>query len=279
MHFDLANGKICLTKTDCAGVIWTLDNPCTSNQGKWTDQSFLIVRCTFWHERVTSKVYMRTQIAVTFTNWVALNLLFDGLCLWKCARFQRIKGFAKMIRQDNSRKIHMFSGGRTLWSDLWSMIDERLTDHEGAIIRRSWEQGRGKWTSAIHDLGQCLHLINCPCGGRSGGWSLFLSLALCVSASFHQRDRYSNVLHLNSNWVWSKHRFYCYGRHQMHRRWLIWCLQSTGWFLLYRASQKKLLSEWWWSHCAKAQSPEAGTPCVWKLFWSFLNTTKQIKSA
>ena len=81
MHFDLANGKICLTKTDCAGVIWTLDNPCTSNQGKWTDQSFLIVRCTFWHERVTSKVYMRTQIAVTFTNWVALNLLFDGLCL------------------------------------------------------------------------------------------------------------------------------------------------------------------------------------------------------
>ena len=24
MHFDLANGKICLTKTDCAGVIWRI---------------------------------------------------------------------------------------------------------------------------------------------------------------------------------------------------------------------------------------------------------------
>ena len=58
-----------------------MENSCTANQGKWTDQSFSIVRCTFWHARVPSEGYMQTQIALTFTNWVALNFLLDGLCI------------------------------------------------------------------------------------------------------------------------------------------------------------------------------------------------------
>ena len=41
-------------------------------------------------------------------------------------------------------------------------------------------------------------------------------------------------------------------------------------------SQKNALSEYCWSHSAVAQSPFAGTPCVWRLtFWSFLTKTKQ----
>ena len=39
---------------------------------------------------------------------------------------------------------------------------------------------------------------------------------------------------------------------------------------------KNALSECCWSHSAVAQSPFAGTPCVWKLiFWSFVTKTKQ----
>ena len=52
-----------------------------------------------------------------------------------------------------------------------------------------------------------------------------------------------------------------------------WCIVMI---LNYRVSQKNALSECCWSHSALAQSPFAGTPCVWRLiFWSFLTKTKQ----
>ena len=79
MHFDLANGKICLTKTDCAGVIWRILVLLIKANGPINHSQLFVA--LFWHARVPSEGYMQTQIALTFTNWVALNFLLDGLCI------------------------------------------------------------------------------------------------------------------------------------------------------------------------------------------------------
>ena len=48
------------------------------------------------------------------------------------------------------------------------------------------------------------------------------------------------------------------------------------WKWLLQGIPKNALLECCWSHSALAQSPFAGTPCVWRLiFWSFLTKTKQ----
>ena len=39
---------------------------------------------------------------------------------------------------------------------------------------------------------------------------------------------------------------------------------------VYRVSQKKWLIEWCWSHGAQAQSPVAGNPWAWKMFFGRL---------
>ena len=44
--------------------------------------------------------------------------------------------------------------------------------------------------------------------------------------------------------------------------------------MIIQGVPKNALSECCWSHSALAQSPFAGTPCVWRLiFWSFLTKT------
>ena len=44
----------------------------------------------------------------------------------------------------------------------------------------------------------------------------------------------------------------------------------------YRVFRKKLITECYWGHSARAQSPGAGTPCFWRCFLlSFFIKTKQ----
>ena len=121
-----------------------------------------------------------------------------------------IKGFTKMIRQDNSQKICMFSAGRTFGviCDQWLTTDWQIT-------RRPLSAGVENQVEGNEHL-QSMIWVN----------------VLTLSGSRALNEQWALIKNL-TQWL--------------HKQWLIWYLHSTDWCLLYVIGIFRKGNDLWWS--------------------------------